>query len=350
MRQFIKNNIALFIEHLGLNKFFRNRIRRKILILTYHGVLPSKLIDNHRDFILYNNIVSQDSFRKQMDYLNTYFKPVSLSKLENINELEKSEPEKPFVIITFDDGFENTYRYALPILCDYGIVGHFFIPTCFIGSRKLLWSEEINYRLLKTGLKDISLAIGGTVYTARLDSLKNRVDYSVMIRNILKSLHSQDIDATLKLVQDLTCDVDIEQIPSTRYKFLSWEQIQELVEMGMIIGSHSSSHYLLSGLSDEEAFDSILNSKKEIEGKTKSECKYFSYPNGRLQDFGERDIKLLKKLGFKFAVSQIPGFNSISDLQNDGFRLKRLNITNLMSYHIFKAVVSGVWSKISSLH
>jgi len=40
-------------------------------------------------------------------------------------------PEKP-VILTFDDGYEDNYRNAFPLLEKYGMVGHFFLITDFI--------------------------------------------------------------------------------------------------------------------------------------------------------------------------------------------------------------------------
>ena len=52
-------------------------------------------------------------------------------------------PEKP-VILTFDDGYEDNYRDAFPLLEKYGAVGHFFLITDFINQERpgyMTWSQ-----------------------------------------------------------------------------------------------------------------------------------------------------------------------------------------------------------------
>jgi peptidoglycan/xylan/chitin deacetylase (PgdA/CDA1 family) len=56
--------------------------------------------------------------------------------------LRQHRSSSKLVLITFDDGYSDQYRYALPILRRYGMSATFFINTSTIGTaRHLTWSE-----------------------------------------------------------------------------------------------------------------------------------------------------------------------------------------------------------------
>ena len=66
------------------------------------------------------NWVSPENFEWQMAYLKDHgFDVISLSKLVEAIRSEKRLPQKTCVI-TFDDGYENNYINAFPILKKYG--------------------------------------------------------------------------------------------------------------------------------------------------------------------------------------------------------------------------------------
>jgi len=347
MRKLVKDAVALFIDFSGLNKLLLHRYYRKVLILTYHGVLPAHHIKDGENFLFYSNIVTQKAFDQQMRYLKLNFQPFTLVDLDKALEAKTNTSKKPYVLVTFDDGYENIFDYALPILKKYGIVGHFFIPTDSIGTNKFIWTEEINFRLQKTRVMEISFGLDGKKYSFPLQLTKNKEKSSKLVRNILKYMSKKDALATIDAIRYQTRDVDISSRSGKRYNHLNWNQVRELSDSGMIIGSHTTDHFILSSLTKEESYASIANSKKVIEKKVSKACKYFSYPNGTIRDFGKRDISILKGLGFKYALSQIYGINDRNYILTNNFILKRINITNLMSMPIFKAVVSGNWFKLT---
>jgi peptidoglycan/xylan/chitin deacetylase (PgdA/CDA1 family) len=80
--------------------------------------------------IMYHNLAMSDSeegihlneFEKQIKFINKLgFKSV------NLNELDKLESKN--IIITFDDGYENVHKFALPILNKYKFKATSFIIT-----------------------------------------------------------------------------------------------------------------------------------------------------------------------------------------------------------------------------
>jgi len=114
-------------------------------ILTYHS------IDNSGSVIS----TAPEVFRRQMQYLSENgYKAVTLN--EFISSL--SEDKTPFlktVVLTFDDGFQNFFTEAFPVLEKYGFKATVFLVTDFCGknndwagnppelppSRLLSWEE-----------------------------------------------------------------------------------------------------------------------------------------------------------------------------------------------------------------
>lgn len=87
-----------------------------IPVLMYHS------ISNQKD----NISVSIENFKKQMELMNSFgFKGYSLNKISSVNKGKK-------FIITFDDGYENIFKYCMPILKKLN-----FSATCFIVSKKI---------------------------------------------------------------------------------------------------------------------------------------------------------------------------------------------------------------------
>ena len=56
---------------------------------------------------------------------------------ENYMHLLLHPPNENFVLITFDDGYENVYKYAFPILEKYGLKAAVFPITAYIGKVNL---------------------------------------------------------------------------------------------------------------------------------------------------------------------------------------------------------------------
>ncbi|MFB0533483.1 MAG: polysaccharide deacetylase family protein [Anaerolineae bacterium] len=73
--------------------------------------------------------VSPQVFEAQLRYLvRDGYQPITLRDLIYHLTLGTPLPEKP-IILTFDDGYEDNYTNAYPLLKKYGFVGIFFIVT-----------------------------------------------------------------------------------------------------------------------------------------------------------------------------------------------------------------------------
>jgi len=87
--------------------------------------------------------VTPESFRKQMSFLKRHkFNVVSLEELVSIVGQGKRPPRKT-VAITFDDGYDNNYTNAFPVLKEFSLPATIFVVPNYIGREGYLSSDEI---------------------------------------------------------------------------------------------------------------------------------------------------------------------------------------------------------------
>ncbi len=110
----------------NLNFSFRSDLKNTkdnnqgIPVLMYHSVKDDK-----------NNplVVQPELFKSQMKYLkDNNYTTLSMSDLYNFVKYNKKVPKKS-VVITFDDGYEDNFTNAYPILKDYNFKATIFIIT-----------------------------------------------------------------------------------------------------------------------------------------------------------------------------------------------------------------------------
>ena len=102
----------------------------KIPILMYHSISDG------------NNPLSVPikNFEKQMKFMShNDYKTINLKDLSNLNKYGK------FFIITFDDGYEDVFVNALPILNKYDFTATCFFVSKYIGKHNIWDENKSNY-------------------------------------------------------------------------------------------------------------------------------------------------------------------------------------------------------------
>lgn len=132
MKTFIKITTGLFILIIGFY-FLWIYPRYSVPILTYHSFdYGSGLLS-----------VAPENFERQMRYLkDKHYNVISLDELVG-GIKNKRTFTRNTVVITIDDGYENNFTRAYPILKKYGFPAIIFLITNSIGTRAafLSWDE-----------------------------------------------------------------------------------------------------------------------------------------------------------------------------------------------------------------
>ncbi len=107
------------------------------VILMYHRVDVSSPADRTSRALT----VSPSQFEAELRYLHTQgLRTIGIDELER-DVAEGRRPQRA-VLITFDDGYGDQFRYAFPILQRFGDRAIFFVNTGNVGkARHLTWQE-----------------------------------------------------------------------------------------------------------------------------------------------------------------------------------------------------------------
>ena len=102
-------------------------------VLCYH-----RINDSNNDSMT----VSTETFAHQVQLLKKHYHVISAAELYNWLEHNVCPKHKKAVLITFDDGYEDNYSNALPILKNFLCPAIFFVPTAYIGtSNPFTWDR-----------------------------------------------------------------------------------------------------------------------------------------------------------------------------------------------------------------
>ena len=100
-------------------------------ILMYHKIGDDKDTDA---------VIREDLFRQQMEFLKEQgYHPLTMDELYEYVVQNKPVPEKP-VVLTFDDGYADTYTVVYPVLKALGFPATVFVNPGDVGTR-LTWDQ-----------------------------------------------------------------------------------------------------------------------------------------------------------------------------------------------------------------
>lgn len=111
---------------------------RSIRVLMYHRVVNNRALSRK-----YWSCLHIDDFRKQLELLDRWgFTPITFNDYRLFLQKELNLPRKP-VVLTFDDGYLDTYEIAYPIMQEYGVRAVLFV----LGDQKIrtnFWDRHLD--------------------------------------------------------------------------------------------------------------------------------------------------------------------------------------------------------------
>ncbi len=304
------------------SKYIHHQIKKvkdQLFILMYHRILP---IDKTESYIQGGMFVTPQTFDRHIQFLRAHFEIIHANQtLLYLQNKKKRKNERPLCLISFDDGWYDNYKFAYPILKKYQTPAIIFLPTNYIGTRSMFWTDRLVQVLHRIKLKEVSKG---------LDSL-DRLVRDILI---LSKRKKNGIDLALEhlkphRVEFINTIIDqLSQVEGNSYQnddrtFLYWNEINEMFQSGLIsFGSHTASHRILTTLNDTEIETELKQSKEVLleKGIVESENLAFCYPNG---NYNTRIMEFVKCLRYSFAVTTESGWN---DTATNPYSLRRIAI------------------------
>lgn len=215
--------------------------------------------------------------------------------------------------ITFDDGYANNLTVAAPILRRHGATATFFIASGFIDGGRM-WNDSVIEAVRRAPAGELDARdLGLGVYA--IDGDASRVAaYGDMLRRLKHLDFAERTERSDELARRAA-------LPQRSDLMLTRRQLVELRDLGMDIGAHTVNHPILSRIDAAAAAAEIGDGRDALAGWLGEAPAAFAYPNGVPgADYGERDVALVRRAGFRCAVSTARG---AAGRDGDPFQLPR---------------------------
>jgi len=305
--------VSFGLWHAGvIRRLQRRRVGR---VLAYHNVSAQQ------DPVFG---IDGDTFSRQMRFLSRHYEVVSLDDVCAMVAGATPWVERA-VAITFDDGYEDNFLVAWPILQEFGLPATIFLTTDYIGAPGGIWLNRLHVALRLSPLDRIEAAEALGEDAAPLP-LRNPAERLSAGHALSDSLYGAPPGERKALAEQLIArlEVDLASLAPTpsELRFLAWDQVREMADSGLVtFGSHGCSHSILSRLGDDVLREELAVSGKTIERETGRPVRHFAYPNGTSGDWDERCVRMLPKLGYASAVTMCRG---LVEPGTDPFALPRV--------------------------
>jgi peptidoglycan/xylan/chitin deacetylase (PgdA/CDA1 family) len=294
--------------------------------LRWHYLPPALYVFNYhrvgdRDVCGYNrNLFSctVPQLREHLAVLKDRFDIVTIDRLAYFAR-HGYAGRRPLALVTFDDGYADNYLLAYPVLRQMGVTAVFFLPTEYIGGRRLLWSDEIAWMLRNSRHPTITLPYAPRPYSLSAERLE------LTIRDILRHVRrwpvpiAEQVDMIRQACGGVAPGAD-----DDRPQFMNWGQVREMCSAGMDIGSHTHSHTPLSRLEPNKQRAELADSRAVLEGELRTRVRAVAYPVGDRSAYTGETCRIAQGLGYEL------GFNFMRHANrfpvNDALDIGRLAV------------------------
>lgn len=284
LRRRVQGLIGFSIRFLGIYSRLLNFVwRNKTTIIVYHDPAP-------------------EVFGKHIAFLSKYHQFISLSALiEAIYKKNESRlPANPLVI-TIDDGHKGNYR-LLETIKAFEVHPTIYLCSHIVNTNRHFW--------WKSGYPDF-YQLKKFPIQQTLDILRREIDF--------------ELEKEYPDRQALNHSEMMDMLPHVEF------------------GSHTKFHPILTNCTAENCEEEIADSKVHLENLLGAAVEHFCFPNG---DYGERELNIVKKNGYKSARTLFWGRN---DLNADPYGLRVVEVLDHSSVNLLCAQLCGFWGAFRRL-
>jgi peptidoglycan/xylan/chitin deacetylase (PgdA/CDA1 family) len=309
----MKKAVGNLLSRLGAFTPFRLANRNKALILMYHR------FTNHEDDLA----TSRRAFESQLQYLKTHYHMVPLSQIAEHLRQGRSLPPR-LAAITIDDGYQDAYEIAFPLLQRYKIPATLFVVTDFIERKTWLWTDKLKFMTPRTNARWLEVAFEDSISRIELSDAKSRQLAAAHINSLLKRQSNQCKELALSQISD-SLGVALPVAPPDEFRPLSWQEVCELDRAGIEIGSHTVSHPILTRIDPQKLQSELRVSKAQLEAVLGRTVDLFCFPNG---DYDWQVVREVERAGYRTAVTTDYGMN---DARTAPMALRRIPAESRLS-------------------
>lgn len=259
--------------------------------------------------------VTPGNFAEHLQLLKHQYNVVPVSEL--VRQLNKGRVQKNTVCITFDDGYQDNFTNALPLLKKYECPATFYIATGFTDQKKLFWWDILTQiflvkRKLPTQLHlnefNFTLENNGEITDEQLEKHRKwkwpalaptqRCAIYLSIWEYLKPLPSEELLKVIALLTDwsgITHQSTQEDLPMTSGQ-LSMITGSKLFSLG----AHTMNHPALGTQRAAVQHDELAGSRSFLYQQFDNYSDTVAYPYGH---YNNETLQIMKNENFEAGLT-----------------------------------------------
>jgi len=282
-----------FSERILFDLYLTFREERKALItFLFHGLFKDQ-DEIRQNWVHPQQGITVAQFRQFIEYYlghNYHF----VSPEDIVKGLE---PQKNYVLITFDDGYYNNVL-ALPVLEECRVPAVFFITANNVKYYKAFWWDVLYRERTKSGISPE----------------KQNEEKRILKKKTHREIEAYLVDAFGKDCLQPLNDVDRPFTPGELKEFSAHPYVH--------IGNHTCDHAILTNYTRDGIREQISAAQKVIEEMTAIVPQSIAYPNG---NYSEEIGEISRQVGLKLGITTSPRKNYLPlNLKgNHSMRLQR---------------------------
>ena len=281
----------------------------------------------------YFRFLDFNNFKRQLDYFEQKFGFVELKEWEAFINDSIEPLAKGKVILTFDDAMRDHFEYVFDELVTRKLWGIFYVPTRPYSDGLMLDVHRIH--LLSGAVKGIDLFdFTSSIISEDMVSDKKRDEFRKKTYlgqsnytgvTEVKRLLNYFIDSRCRseTINRLCENFSVSSDPKSFY--ISEDNISTMEDNGMVIGSHTVSHPVMSKLSLTEQCNEVSESFNVLSKICSLKHKTYSHPYGGFHSFNEDTISVLKDNNVDYSFNVESRQICLSDFKNGRHRLPRFD-------------------------
>jgi peptidoglycan/xylan/chitin deacetylase (PgdA/CDA1 family) len=214
-----------------------------------------------------------------------------------------SQRARPFVALTFDDGYIDNVTYALRILERHHAPFSLYVTTGFADRTARLWWVELEEAI--RALDRVELDLGGQRLTFPTKDAEGK---NTAFRTLYWMLRGGPEERLLEVIATLMDRAGLRSAALVERLCLDWQGIKDLAGHPLCtIGGHTTTHPMLAKHDEKVVRRELSEGRSEIERRIGLPVRHLSYPVGDPTSVGAREFAIAADLGFSSAVTTRPG-------------------------------------------
>ena len=278
-----------------------------IYIVTYHYVREIKKSK-------YSNLkgLEFNNFKKQINFFIKNFNVLTNDDFIEIIKTKKI-PKKKSILLTFDDGYIDHWKFVYPYLKEKKITGNFYPSIQAIKNNKVLDTNKIHFILEKEQNRQKILDLIFKFTKKYMNKNKEDLDIhtiqtnsryddkeTVLIKKLLQTY--LPLKTREKIVNKIfSIILNNNEKTFSKKLYMNKNHLVEMFKNNMFIGSHGNNHFWWKDLNYKNQLSEVKKSidyfkKIGVYNRNFSVC----YPYG---SYNSDTLKILKKFKVKFALT-----------------------------------------------